>query len=218
MATAKYMRRWRKNRPHYDRELRRRKTGYYLSGHAAAVKKAIIKSQPQRICSLKKFKRLLTENNCSKLASLIVTLPSSPTIKEIRRLQLHERYVEKLFRTYNRFLKAIDCKTNRSGGYAGGRISSNGYVHILDHNHPRAQKTGYIPEHILVMEKKIGRRLKKHENVHHKNGIKYDNESRNLELWTRPQPSGQRVEDLVLWIIKEYPEVVLKKFKSHLGR
>jgi len=33
----------------------------------------------------------------------------------------------------------------------------------------------------------------------HRNGVRDDNRPQNLELWTRPQPSGIRVGDAVEW-------------------
>jgi hypothetical protein len=49
------------------------------------------------------------------------------------------------------------------------------------------------------MEQQLGRKLLPGENVHHRNGVKTDNRSDNLELWSTSQPYGQRVEDKVQW-------------------
>lgn len=79
--------------------------------------------------------------------------------------------------------------------YNFGRKKINGY--ILTCYWDENKKKRLISEHRLVMENYLKRRLYDFENVHHKNGIRDDNRIENLELWSSPQPYGQRVVDLV---------------------
>lgn len=81
----------------------------------------------------------------------------------------------------------------------------DGYIILTYYKgHPSASKRGHLLEHILVMETFLGRTLLPNETVHHKNGIRSDNRIDNLELWTTWQPSGQRVEDLLSFVVKNY--------------
>lgn len=68
--------------------------------------------------------------------------------------------------------------------YKGGKyINAQGYVLIRTLDHPNRDGHDYIRQHILVMEKKIGRYLKKGEVVHHINNNKSDNRITNLMLF-----------------------------------
>ncbi len=85
-------------------------------------------------------------------------------------------------------------------GYVSIFAPTNGYIEPNDH--------GYVSEHRLVMALKLRRPLERNEIVHHKNGVRTDNHEDNLELWIKGHPSGQRVDDLIRFIVDHYPDRV----------
>lgn len=112
-------------------------------------------------------------------------------------------------RRKGRELKEITPKLN-----AGRTKTGEGYIRLWLPDHPRASKSGHVKEHRLVMELHLGRPLRDFENVHHRNGIRDDNRVENLELWVTPQPQGQRVSDLIDWLLDNYEEDIKERLSN----
>ena len=78
------------------------------------------------------------------------------------------------------------AKGTEHHNWKGGAYEANGYILEYAPDHPKAKaRKGYVPQHRLIMEKCLGRRLKSDELVHHKNGDCKDNRVDNLEIMDR---------------------------------
>lgn len=88
------------------------------------------------------------------------------------------------------------------------RVNPQGYIMVFQPNNFDAIRrresgavknerySGWILEHRYVMSQILGRALHPHENVHHVDGNRTNNDPANLELWTRAQPAGIRSKDV----------------------
>ena len=107
------------------------------------------------------------------------------------------------------------AKDARSKPVGSSRVNRTGYVEVKT-------GAGWDLEHRYVMELHIGRPLWRDETVHHRNGDRADNRLSNLELWSRAQPSGQRVADKVAYakeILNQYePESLHESLREKFPR
>jgi hypothetical protein len=67
------------------------------------------------------------------------------------------------------------------------RVDKRGYVRVLLPYHPRSFSGGWVYEHRLVLERELGRLLKRGEQVHHISENKQDNSPENLFLCRNDQ-------------------------------
>lgn len=93
--------------------------------------------------------------------------------------------------TIERWCRRLGLRTQRTGprggsrhpNWKGGTKILKGYRYVHQPDHPNATKQGYVAEHRLVMEKRLGRVLRLREVVHHRNSDTLDNSPDNLELF-----------------------------------
>lgn len=67
------------------------------------------------------------------------------------------------------------------------KVDKRGYVRVHAPNHPRSFSGGWVYEHRLVLERDLGRLLKRGEQVHHISEYKQDNRLENLFLCRNDQ-------------------------------
>lgn len=77
-------------------------------------------------------------------------------------------------------------KGEKSSSWNGGiKKTAKGYRMVLRPGHHRADRNGYVMEHILVFEQATGIIVPDNCCIHHLNGVKSDNRIENLCMMTR---------------------------------
>lgn len=87
------------------------------------------------------------------------------------------------------FLNRSNARKGEKGSnWKGGiSISSEGYRFVKKPEHERANKRGYVLEHILIYEKEHGVKVPPGYCIHHLNGNKQDNRIENLCLMSNSE-------------------------------
>jgi hypothetical protein len=124
--------------------------------------------------------------NSGQFKKGIKNTSGNPWTPEIRKR--FSRIMKEKFKKYpvwNKGKKCPQLSGEKHWNWKGGKIKTKfGYIRFHQPEHPHSDRQGYIFEHIIMMEKHIGRYLNSDEIVHHINGIKDDNRIENLKLMT----------------------------------
>lgn len=89
----------------------------------------------------------------------------------------------------------------------------NGHINPGGYRLVRVAGTPML-EHRAVMQEHLGRPLEPFETIHHLNGDRLDNRLENLELWVNKQPRGQRVSDVINFVLKYYRDQVIERLDT----
>ena len=81
------------------------------------------------------------------------------------------------------FINGHNMRGERNHGWGGGRSHhGSGYIMIKTPGHPKANRGGYVFEHILICEKALGKYLPLLSEPHHFDGNKANNVNGNLVI------------------------------------
>lgn len=81
-----------------------------------------------------------------------------------------------------KYIKGHNSRINHPMWKGGRIITRFGYIMIHVPNHPNANNSGYVFEHIIKCEKALGKILPIGSIPHHINEVRYDNSNSNLVL------------------------------------
>ena len=128
-----------------------------------------------------------------------------------RKLKLYTTSVTRVLKRNG--LKMSDGKGKNHSGWKGGRGLKSGYWTVYNPDHPRTSNIRRVWEHLLIMEKHIGRYIKKSEPIHHIDFNRQNNKIENLYL-CKDSSEHQRLSKSVNKIVGKLVNKGIIKFKN----
>ena len=153
-------------------------------------------------CDLEKFTEYYDRKRCKKRFKWVKYIYVYCSICNKRYLRVKHSKSKRYYcsdkcrsKAIKLFYNNFDHMSYKSGSY----IDSNGYVLIKDKLHLRTDGNGYVREHILVVEKRLGRFLEKNKDVHHLNHIRNDNRIENLIVLSRSEHVHLHKQKIIIY-------------------
>lgn len=160
-------------------ELNIRNSSWFKKGHTPWIKGKHLSDKAKAKLSLAHTGKKLSKETKNKIR--LAGFKRKLSLES--RLKISNAKKGKKFSEEHKKNLSKSSKGKRSNHWKGGIRYTLGYISKKSYNHPNKTKNGYVLEHRLVMEKEIGRFLKKEEIVHHIDKNRKNNALSNLILF-----------------------------------